>query len=180
MAAAAQPSCCAAAVRDPRRPGSTVGAVAARCPECGADTELRSCEELFHALLALDQSREPPWGEFHAVAVACYFLQHPSTVRPSHLAVQRGIVAAFRADGLAGVHALTATARARNSHRTPGADPFPDLDRTPLETAAAPGAAGVTIRDVAVDGTFPALGHAERMAAWAAAVHTAWSAPATG
>lgn len=154
----------------------TVGAVAIRCPDCGAVTDLRSCEELFHYLLALDHQHEQPWAPFHAINVACYVLQHPSTIKSAHLAAQRKLVAAFCDDGLAGVHALTATARARNSHRAPATrgDPFGAVDEA-LPATAPPRTFTSTIHEVAVDGSFPAVGYAERVAVWADAVRAAWS-----
>lgn len=60
-----------------------------RCSECGAAIDLRSCEELFHRLLALDHQDEQPWASFHALNVACYALQHASTTKPRHLAAQQ-------------------------------------------------------------------------------------------
>lgn len=150
--------------------------MADRCPECGASTDSTSCEELFHRLLALDHQHEQPWAAFHALNVACYTLQHPSTTKASHLAAQYKVVAVFCDDGLSGVHALTASARARNSHRsrTPGVDPF-DVGSRGLPAAAPPRSFTTTIHDVAVDGSFPASGYADRVAAWTEAVREAWS-----
>lgn len=51
------------------------------CEECGAPTTQASCAELFDRLLALDHSRQQPWGALHGEAVACYFAQHPSAPR---------------------------------------------------------------------------------------------------
>jgi hypothetical protein len=154
----------------------SVGSVANRCPECGAVTDARSCEELFHQLLALDHQHEQPWAAFHAINVACYLLQHPSTIKASHLAVQRKLIAVFCQAGLDGVHALTATARARNSHRAPARqlDPFEAADEA-IAATAPPRAFDTTIHDVAVDGSFPAAGYAKRVAAWAEAVRAAWT-----
>ncbi len=63
-----------------------------RCSECGAAIDSRSCEELFHRLLALDHQDEQPWASFHALNVACYALQHPPTTKPRHLAAQHAVV----------------------------------------------------------------------------------------
>ena len=154
----------------------TVRAVTTRCPDCGAVTNLRTCEQLFHELLALDHQHEQPWASFHAINVACYVLQHPSTTKASHLAAQRKLIATFCDDGLAGVHALTANARERNSHRAPatGVNPFDTTDDA-LPATAPPRAFTTTIHDVASDGSFPADGYADRVAAWAEAVRTAWT-----
>ncbi len=50
-----------------------------RCPECGASyaAEGDSCSARFEQLLALDHSREEPWGSRHGQAFAAYALQHP-------------------------------------------------------------------------------------------------------
>lgn len=71
-----------------------------RCRECGAPTTEQSCEELFHRLLALDHQRDQPWAWFHAINVACYFLQHPSTVKTRYQAAQLKIVSVFCDEGL--------------------------------------------------------------------------------
>lgn len=51
------------------------------CEECGAATGEATCAELFDRLLALDHSRQQPWGSLHGEAVACYFAQHPNAPR---------------------------------------------------------------------------------------------------
>jgi hypothetical protein len=62
-----------------------------RCPECGAAVSPRSCDGLFQELLALDHSRQAPWGPLHGIAMACFFLQHssrlPRAARPLHWAL---------------------------------------------------------------------------------------------
>jgi hypothetical protein len=50
------------------------------CKECGAhyaDDE-DSCASRFDELLALDHSRQEPWGSRHGQAFAAYALQHPA------------------------------------------------------------------------------------------------------
>lgn len=51
------------------------------CEECGAPTVEATCAELFDRLLALDHSRQQPWGSLHGEAVACYFAQHRNAPR---------------------------------------------------------------------------------------------------
>lgn len=51
------------------------------CEECGALTIGATCAELFDRLLALDHSRQQPWGSLHGEAVACYFAQHRNAHR---------------------------------------------------------------------------------------------------
>lgn len=50
------------------------------CPQCGAeyDTTGDSCAQRFAALLALDHSRQEPWGSRHGSAFSAYTLQHPA------------------------------------------------------------------------------------------------------
>ena len=143
------------------------------CPECGAPALPRSCAELFHDVLALDHSRQPPWGPLHGVTVACYLLQHRSRLPEAHRARPWSVLRAYLDGGLDEVSALTEDLRRAN--RT-GA-----LARVP----AAPGPAGappagfaVTIHDVAGDGTFPAAGFADRVRAWAAATAAGLRDPA--
>src|ERR1051326_7998235 len=53
-----------------------------RCVECGAEYESDedSCVARFDRLLALDHSRQEPWGSRHGQAFAAFALQHPATV----------------------------------------------------------------------------------------------------
>jgi hypothetical protein len=51
-----------------------------RCPECGASYRVDgdSCAARFEQLLALDHSRQEPWGSRHGQAFAAFALQHPA------------------------------------------------------------------------------------------------------
>ncbi|SNT63289.1 hypothetical protein SAMN05421812_11546 [Asanoa hainanensis] len=136
-----------------------------------------SCDELFERLLALDHSRQPPWGPLHGAAVACFFLQHPG-----HPLGPRGrndfgwaCLLAYRSGGQAALHAVTDLARRRNSHRHAGSELF---DVTAPEFASSTSFA-VTITDVAVDGSFPADGYEKRLLAWADATYLAWTGTST-
>ena len=57
-------------------------------------------------------------ASFHSLNVDCCVLQHPSTVKPHDLVGRHKVVSVFCENGLPGVHALTATAVACNSHRS--------------------------------------------------------------
>lgn len=50
-----------------------------RCSGCGASYEIQgdSCDARFNNLLALDHSRQEPWGSRHGIAFAVFALQHP-------------------------------------------------------------------------------------------------------
>lgn len=149
-----------------------------RCRECGAPVSPRSCDDLFQELLALDHSRQAPWGPLHSIAVASFFLQHssrlPRAARPLHWA----LLHAYLRGGLAAAAPMIERVRRRNSHRHggrtpeasdyPGAPPFPDTEP--------PRNYGITIADVALDGSFPAAGYEQRVRSWAASTTSAWQA----
>lgn len=50
------------------------------CGECGArySDRAESCAARFAVLLALDHSRQEPWGSRHGLAFAAFALQHPA------------------------------------------------------------------------------------------------------
>jgi hypothetical protein len=52
------------------------------CEQCGVVYQVDgdSCAERFSALLALDHSRQEPWGSRHGSAFAAFTLQHPDRV----------------------------------------------------------------------------------------------------
>lgn len=50
-----------------------------QCQECGATYRAPdSCARRFDQLLALDHSRQEPWGSRHGLAFAVFALQHPA------------------------------------------------------------------------------------------------------
>ncbi len=129
------------------------------------------------ALLALDHSRQAPWGPLHGIAVACFFLHTlcPDRGSPPSL---RAMLHAYRRGGLAAAAPMTERVRQLNSHRRggrapqpgdyPGAPPFPGTE-PPRNYAT-------TIANVALDGSFPAAGHEERVRSWATDTTSAWQA----
>ncbi|MFF4284301.1 DUF5946 family protein [Streptomyces sp. NPDC001633] len=148
-----------------------------RCPECGhrASMESRSCDELFHLLLALDHARQAPWGPLHGVSVACFLFQHPSRLPADEGAMAWALLHAYLEGGLQEVNQLVGQARRGNSHRGKNARPRVSRDVALPPRDAPPSRFAVTIEEVAVDGTFPAEGFPERVTAWAAATVDAWS-----
>jgi hypothetical protein len=149
-----------------------------RCPECGSPVSPWSCDDLFQELLALDHSRQAPWGPLHGVAVACFFLQHSSRLPGAARPVYWALLHAYLHGGLAAAALMTDRVRQLNSHRRggrapqagdyPGAPPFPGT--------APPRNYGTTIADVALDGAFPAAGYEERVRSWASHTIGAWQA----
>jgi hypothetical protein len=142
-------------------PGREMLAAMTRCPECGAER----CGELFDLLLALDHSWQEPWGPLHGIAAACYFLQHPSGTpdSPFYWALLR----AYLSGGVAELDATTSRFRTQNRRGGLSAVEAPSR-------GARPDAFERTIADLAVDGTFPADGYAERIREWALATADAW------
>jgi hypothetical protein len=141
-----------------------------RCAECGRFTAEATCETLFHQLLALDHSRQEPWGPLHGVAVGTYFLQHPTGQKPAALRPQWSLAHAYLAGGLPRIEAMTRRVRQLNANSGSGRKPeAADYGDAPPLPSATPTAYAVTIGDVAVDGTFPAEGYAERVRAWVSA-----------
>jgi hypothetical protein len=118
-----------------------------------------------------------PWGPLHGAVVPAYYLQHSRDEgAPRALDPMLDMLQVYLRDGADGLNAAAQTARRGNSHRS-GAPYAHALQ------IVAPGATDrpvpvsfrVTIIDVAIDGTFPATGHGERMRAWAAATVEEWT-----
>ena len=135
-----------------------------RCRECGAPVSPRSCDDLFQELLALDHSRQAPWGPLHGIALASFFLQHSSRLPRAARPLYWALLHAYLRGGLATAAPMIERTRQLNSHRRGG--------RTP-QASDYPGA---TIADVALDGSFPAAGYEERVRSWAADTTGAWRA----
>ncbi len=115
-----------------------------RCPECGAryaDAD-DSCRARFHHLLALDHSRQEPWGSRHALAFAAFVLQHPGQYDPASVARSRELLTRVLVKGAPLVQVV----------REMRADPKP-------ATAASAGAGPVEGSSYAV--TIADLGHFE-------------------
>ncbi|UWM48762.1 DUF5946 family protein [Streptomyces carpaticus] len=150
------------------------------CVACGAPGGGVECQELFERLLALDHARREPWGSLHGVVVACFLLQHPG--HPLAGSGDHGpwwaMLRAYLDGGRDGLGALTQALRRSNSHRRHGRPQWPAVPA--VREGAAPTGFGVTIADVAVDGSFPAAGYEDRVRAWAGSTLAAWSADPTG
>lgn len=145
------------------------------CAECGVSMDSRSCDDLFHALLALDHARQAPWGPLHGVSVSCFLFQHPGRLPADDGAMAWALLHAYLEGGLEEVNQLAGQARRSNSHRVKSMPSQVVRDAALPRRDAPPSRFSVTIEDVAVDGTFPAEKFAERVNAWAAATVDAWS-----
>ena len=129
------------------------------CAQCGATYERDddSCAERFSALLALDHSRQEPWGSRHGSAFSVYTLQHPSGVARANL--ERCWIMLYRIY-VAGDDPQYA---ARTLRQIENGAPSP-WNVTPLpETAGAPTRWRVTIADL---GEFEAATYASQLEAW--------------
>lgn len=138
------------------------------CAQCGAVSDT-ACEELFQRLLALDHSRQEPWGPLHGVAVTCYRLQHPASLAEGDHVFLLELLRTHVTDGAEASRKLTERSRRANSHRV-----RQRKHTAPVPRADAPNGFAFTITEAAVDGSFPAEGHPERVRTWATTTLTAW------
>lgn len=134
-----------------------------RCAECGARyTEPDdSCQARFDQLLALDHSRQEPWGSRHGLAFAAFALQHPQRFPAASVAQARELVQRVVVAGEPLAH-VTAEFRTR-----------PRAERLAPATTG-PQRFAVTIADL---GTFEAATYPDDLRRWARA---ALGAPDTG
>jgi hypothetical protein len=136
------------------------------CPECGAVYAVPGdrCAARFDTLLALDHSRQEPWGSRHGQAFAAYALQHPVAHAPSldraWLALHQIYVA-----GMAPERVFGALVAARG--RMPMGWDVPARAARPVGTPA------LTIADL---GDFDAATYAGRLDDWCRAALAAWGA----
>lgn len=139
------------------------------CVECGADNTAATCDELFQRLLALDHSRQEPWGSRHAIAVACFFLQHPRhPSAPRDRSVAQSLLRTYVDEGLRAVTAWTQRARRANARQ--GSRGRQTIRVAGDERAGeAPTSYATTIVDVAEDGDFPAADYPAALDRWVAA-----------
>ncbi len=137
-----------------------------RCGECGARyaSPEDSCNARFEQLLALDHSRQAPWGPLHGLAFSCFALQHPSqhitsTLERAWLMLCRIVVS--------GDDPFNAAQGLRKAHGTEvqwNAPPFPGRSTVMLDFA-------ITIADL---GDFAAERYASDADRWARATLSAY------
>jgi hypothetical protein len=136
------------------------------CPECGAAYTAADdgCAVRFDTLLALDHSRQEPWGSRHGQAFAAYALQHPAlhaaSLERAWSALHRIYVAGTAPDRVFG--ALVA---ARGN--PPPGWVVPARPPRPVHAPA------LTIADL---GDFDAATYADRLDAWCRAALASWGA----
>lgn len=143
------------------------------CPQCGATYVAPddTCEARWQRLLALDHSRQAPWGPLHALSFATWTLQHPDAAAPGSVARCRELLERVigRGEPLARV---AADFRAR-----PPAEPSTRSLELPLELSRRPRRFGVTIADL---GDFDGATFESVLQRWAQATLEAWFVAAPG
>jgi len=126
-----------------------------RCEECGARYRdaVDSCQARFDRLLALDHSRQEPWGSRHGLAFAAFALQHPRRFSAASVASAGELIqrVAVNGESLAQVVAEF-RARPQDTVARVATTPSPDFS--------------VTIADL---GTFDAATYPDDLLRWARA-----------
>ncbi|MBI3567761.1 MAG: hypothetical protein HY084_06100 [Gemmatimonadetes bacterium] len=137
----------------------------AACPQCGAHHARAgdSCASRFAELLALDHSRQAPWGPLHGLAFAAYALQHPAEHAAS---LERCWLMAYRVTVAGDDPSRLASAMRRTSDVT-----LATFDAPPLPQGPAPTHFAITIADL---GEFAAEDYPVRCRSWARAAVDAW------
>jgi len=143
-----------------------------RCMQCGATFAEadRSCAERFSALLALDHSRQEPWGSRHGRVFAAYVLEHPAEHTRAQL--EQAWVALYRVYDFGDDPARVFTALRRGPVQTSRWN-VPPLPAEPVRR----GKFDVTIADL---GDFDPDGYGERVDAWCRAALRGWGAALGG
>src|SRR5262245_58855980 len=142
---------------------------ATRCPGCGASyaRDDDSCSARFEQLLALDHSRQEPWGSRHGQAFAAFELQHPQRFATS----LDHTWAALHRIYVAGERPSFVFDRLRADRRTALGEW--DVPARPPRPVSAP---PVTIADL---GDFDADGYADQLDDWCRAALSMWGVTAT-
>jgi hypothetical protein len=129
-----------------------------------------TCAGRFAALLALDHSRQEPWGSRHGLAFAAYTLQHPAT--QSHESLEQCWLMLCRVY-VAGDNPMRVT----RALRAYGGRVPKDWDVPPFpKRATPPSAFETTIADL---GAFAAADYATRLDEWCRATLVGWGLPST-
>jgi hypothetical protein len=135
-----------------------------RCSECGASYEIQgdSCDARFNNLLALDHSRQEPWGSRHGIAFAVFALQHPGRFPEDTLNRTWQILHRVYVSGDEPARVIGASKRAQSVPLAWNVPPVPAIPS---------GSPAITIADL---GEFEAAKYAGLLDAWARATMTWW------
>lgn len=134
----------------------------AACAECGAALAPgQECDELFHTLLAWEQSDPARKGSDHHLLVLCWEIQHPSRFTPEAVSWARGAVRHVIRDGIP-AHQLRRENRATGPGRSDRAYKITRTDGVVVARAWSR-----TLSDVVAEGADAMPGSVRR---WAEAV----------
>lgn len=135
------------------------------CTQCGATYAHAdpTCAQRWHALLALDHSRQAPWGPLHGLAFATWTLQHWHGVEAAVLDTCWRLLVEIvvTGDAVDEVFAREREARAAGLPMTPSSVPRRTEPR-PFD---------VTIRELS---EFAADGYEDNLRYWARSTMEAW------
>lgn len=149
------------------------------CASCGAiDHNDETCDARFAVLLALDHSRQEPWGSRHGLAFAVFTLQHSDGVTDSALQncwLMLNRVYAHGDNRLDVVKGMRAKYRGKqdNSYNKANASLSADWRSAPLPQRTPPRKFDTTIANL---GDFSADTYPELLDAWCLATLRAWNA----
>jgi hypothetical protein len=137
-----------------------------RCAECGARyaSDDDSCRARFDLLLALDHSRQEPWGSRHGQAFAAFVLEHPTTY-PTSLDAAWELLHRIYSFGEEAPTVVASLRRGAGRPRPSGAVP-----PRPRARASVP---SVTIADL---GDFAAATYPVQLDSWCEAALASWNA----
>src|SRR3954468_18020132 len=122
-------------------PGMSRQLAAQWCSECSASYSGSddSCGARFHALLALDHSRQEPWGSRHGQAFAAFALQHPETYPASLAGPWQALYRIYHLrEPAERVFAIMRLPRSRQSGPIVAIGGVPDVPPRPAQRSAAP------------------------------------------
>ncbi|HWE84268.1 MAG TPA: DUF5946 family protein [Terracidiphilus sp.] len=135
------------------------------CPECGASYEAAdaNCARRFEALLALDHSRNEPWGSRHGLAFSAYAIQHSDRFPPDVL--ERAWILLYKVYVNGEDYRRVTDALRRSGRRNP------DWELPPVPQSRPRPHFAVTIADL---GSFPSETYPQQLEDWCKASLQAW------
>ena len=146
-------------------PGESIRA-SAPCPQCGGRVANgETCADRFAVLLALDHSRQQPWGTLHGVAFSVYTLQHSDGSTPAGLNRCWSFLQRVYTRGEDPVHVAAAFRAIRTNDPVEKRDELPNSDAPPRRF-------DVTISDM---GDFELNLYQLKLNVWCIATMKAWN-----
>jgi hypothetical protein len=135
------------------------------CKQCGGDVPNgETCADRFNVLLALDHSRQAPWGPRHGPAFAVFALQHADDYTDENLSAAWTMLNRVYAAGDSIADVVHGLRRMQGKQAAWGGASLPPRERAPHNFA-------VTIVDL---GNFDAENYANKLDAMCRATIEAW------